>query len=482
MACMSTLNRDLDDYHQRNGSSGREPRSLPFSEDAEKGVLCSLLLDPREVSDMCRSVLSESAFYIPAHAIVFQTILELVDSGRSIDFVIVRQALRDRSALEEIGGVEALSELLNFIPTAANAEFYIKIVREKFMLRRLIQTCGKIAQECYEEQQDEIAELMDRAENAMFQITSDGPEFQTVSMKTRVLDAVDRIASIYQARGEIAGLSTGFSDLDKLTGGLQPGEMIVLAGRPSMGKTALAMNIAEYVASELKKPVAIFSLEMGADKLAERMLCSRAKIDLQKLRDGFFRERDFTALTQVASQIADAPLYVDDSANLTIAELKARARRLKSRHDIQLVVIDYLQLLRAVSRKAQENRQIEITEISCGIKALAKELRIPVIVLAQLNRQPEARVKEGGRPRLSDLRESGSIEQDADVVGLLYRAEYYEADEDVRTEKAGEAELILAKQRNGPTGEVPLTFLRQFTRFENRARAEAMAHRFDPCD
>jgi replicative DNA helicase len=480
---MSTPKGDLirDGYHQRNGSSGREPRSLPFSEDAEKGVLCSLLLDPHEVSDMCRSVLSESAFYIPAHSIVFQTILELVDAGRAIDFVIVGQALRDRSSLEDIGGIEMLSELFSFVPTAANAEFYIKIVREKFMLRRLIQACGKIAQQCYEEQQDEITQLMDRTENAIFQITSDGPEFQIVSLKSRLLDAVERIESVYQSRGEVAGLSTGFRDLDNLTGGLQPGEMIVFAGRPSMGKTALAMNIAEYVASELKKPVAIFSLEMGADRLTERLLCSRARIDLQKLRDGLFRQRDFTALTQAATQLAQAPLFIDDSANLTIAELKGRARRLKSRHDIQLVVIDYLQLLRAVSRKAQENRQIEITEVSAGIKALAKELHIPVIVLAQLNRQPEARVKEGGRPRLSDLRESGSIEQDADVVGLLYRAEYYESDEEARAGKAGQAELILAKQRNGPT-EVPLTFLHQFTRFENRARVEAVAARFAPHD
>ena len=276
-------------------------------------------------------------------------------------------------------------------------------------------------------------------------------------------------------QGEPTGLGTGFQELDRLTGGLQPAEMTVFAGRPSMGKTALAMNIAERIAIDLKKPVAFFSLEMSADTLIERLLCSRAKIDIQKLRDGFLRERDFAALTWTASQLADSPLYIDDSASLSIAELRARARRIKSRHDVQLLVIDYLQLLRAVSRKAQENRQIEISEISAGIKALAKELKIPVIVLAQLNRQPEARLKEGGRPRLSDLRESGSIEQDADVVGLLYRAECYETDEEARVEKAGQAELILAKHRNGPTGEVPLIFLRQFTRFENRARTEAIA-------
>jgi replicative DNA helicase len=227
------------------------------------------------------------------------------------------------------------------------------------------------------------------------------------------------------------------------------------------------MNIAEHVATALKKPVAIFSLEMSADKLTERMLCSRAKIDLQRLRDGFLSERDFPVLTKVAAQLADSPFYIDDSAGLTIAELKARARRLKSQYDIQLIVIDYLQLLRAVSRKAQDNRQIEITEISGGIKGLAKDLHIPVIVLAQLNRQPE--VREGGKPRLSDLRESGSIEQDADLVGLLVRPECYENDEDAKQELSGKAELIIAKQRNGPTGEVPMTFLKQYTRFASRA-------------
>jgi replicative DNA helicase len=460
-----------------NGSAARwrEPRSLPFSEDAEKGVLCSLLLNPREVSDLCRLALPEGAFYISAHAVVYETIMELLDAGQPVDFVIVLQALRDRLALEEIGGLEALSDLFGFLPTAANAEFYIAIVREKLVLRRLILACGKIAQECYDEQQDQIEQLMDRVEHEIFQITSNGPDYQIVPIKARVLDAVERLERISQCRGEPTGLSTGFQELDRLTGGLQPAEMTVFAGRPSMGKTALAMNIAERIAIDLKKPVAFFSLEMSPDTLTERLLCSRAKIDIQKLRDGFLRERDFAALTWTASQLADSPLYIDDSASLSIAELRARARRIKSRHDVQLLVIDYLQLLRAVSRKAQENRQIEITEISAGIKALAKELKIPVIVLAQLNRQPEARLKEGGRPRLSDLRESGSIEQDADVVGLLYRAECYETDEEARAEKAGQAELILAKHRNGPTGEVPLVFLSQFTRFENRARTGAVA-------
>jgi replicative DNA helicase len=249
--------------------------------------------------------------------------------------------------------------------------------------------------------------------------------------------------------------------------------MIVIAARPSMGKTALAMNIAEHVALVEGKPVAVFSLEMSSQQLVQRLLCSRAKVNLQRVRNGFLSERDFPSLTSAASRLAAAKLFIDDSPGLSIAELRAKARRLVASHYVQLLVIDYLQLLRSTSRRAQDNRQIEISEISAGIKSLAKELSIPIIVIAQLNRQPDARAKEGGRPRLSDLRESGSIEQDADVVGLLVRSEYYETDEEAKQEKAGEAELIIAKQRNGPTGDVPLTFLKEYTRFENRARERA---------
>jgi replicative DNA helicase len=244
--------------------------------------------------------------------------------------------------------------------------------------------------------------------------------------------------------------------------------MIVIAARPSMGKTALAMNIAEHVAINEKLPVAVFSLEMSSQQLVQRLLCSRARVNLQKVRDGFLAERDFPSLTAAASKLAESQIYIDDTASLSILELRAKARRLKAQKDIKLIVVDYLQLLRSTTRRAQDNRQLEISEISSGLKGLAKELKVPVLVLAQLNRQPEART--GGKPRLSDLRESGSIEQDADLVGLLVRPEIYEEDEDARAEKAGEAELIIAKQRNGPVGEVPLTFLKEFTRFEDRAR------------
>ena len=287
--------------------------------------------------------------------------------------------------------------------------------------------------------------------------------------KDLVMDAIEQIEKLYETRGSVTGLATGFVELDRMTSGLHPAEMIVIAARPSMGKTALAMNIAEHVAMEQSKAVAIFSLEMSSQQLVLRILCSRAKVDLQHVRNGFLKEREFKSLTDAASAVAASKMFIDDTPGLTVTELRAKARRMKSSHDIDLIVVDYLQLLRSMSRRAQENRQLEISEISGGIKALAKELHLPVIVIAQLNRQPDARASERNRPRLSDLRESGSIEQDADVVGLLVRAEYYAADEEEKKESEGKAELIIAKQRNGPIGDVPLTFLKHYARFESRA-------------
>ncbi len=445
------------------------PRSLPLSEDGEKAVLCSLLLSPREVSDLCVLRLRPDAFYIPAHQIIYNLVIEFSDKSKPIDFVSLKQGLKDRNQLEEIGGPEFLSSLYCFVPTAANAAYYIEIVREKYLLRRLILTCNKLASQCYDPQ-EEIEPLLDDAEKEIFAITGEHVTTEMASTKELVMEAIEQIERLYENRGSVTGLPTGFVELDRMTSGLHPSEMIVIAARPSMGKTALAMNIAEHVAMDVGKPVAVFSLEMSSQQLVQRLLCSRAKVDLQKVRNGFLSERDFPSLTTAAARLAAAKMFVDDTPGLTITELRAKARRMKSQHDIRLIIVDYLQLLRSTTRRAQDNRQLEISEISGGIKALAKELNLPIIVIAQLNRQPDARAQQGGRPRLSDLRESGSIEQDADLVGLLVRAEYYETDEDAKQEKAGEAELIIAKQRNGPTGDVPLTFLKEFTRFENRAR------------
>jgi len=296
-------------------------------------------------------------------------------------------------------------------------------------------------------------------------------------MKDQVMEAIESIEKLYERRGSITGLPTGYSELDKMTDGLHAAEMFVIAARPSMGKTALAMNIGEHVALDHKMPVAIFSLEMSSQQLVQRLLCSRARVNLQRVRDGFLSERDFPNLTAAASKLAESKIFIDDTAGLSILELRAKARRLKTQHDIQLIVIDYLQLLRSTSRRAQDNRQLEIAEISSGVKALAKELAIPIIVLAQLNRNPENRSGDNkGRPRLSDLRESGSIEQDADIVALLVREEYYADNDEEKQEAEGKATLIIAKQRNGPVGDVPLTFLKEFTRFEDRARSEPEPH------
>jgi replicative DNA helicase len=399
-------------------------------------------------------------------------VLEFGEKSTPIDFVALKQALKDRNQLEEIGGPEYLSDLYNFVPTAANAGYYIDIVREKYVLRRLISACNRLSTQCYD-QQGEIDPLLDEAEKEIFAITGEHVKTEIVPTKDLVMEAIEQIEKLYENRGSVTGLPTGFVELDRMTSGLHAAEMIVIAARPSMGKTALAMNIAEHVAMDIGKAVAVFSLEMSSQQLVQRILCSRAKVDLQRVRNGFLSERDFPNLTAAASQVAAAKMFIDDTPGLTVTELRAKARRIKSQHDIQLIVIDYLQLLRSMSRRAQDNRQLEISEISAGIKALAKELSLPIIVIAQLNRQPDARAKEGGRPRLSDLRESGSIEQDADLVGLLVRPEYYETDDEAKQERAGEAELIIAKQRNGPTGDVPLTFLKQYTRFESRAREHA---------
>jgi len=451
-----------------NLSTAKEvPRSLPSSEDGEKGVLCSLLLSPREVADICLLSLNPDAFYIPAHRTIYSLVLEFGDKRKPIDFVSLKQALKDRHQLEEIGGPEYLSALYSFVPTAANADYYIQIVREKHVLRRLIIACNKLSNQCYDSQED-IEPLLDDAEREIFAITGEHVKTDIVPTKELVMAAMEKIDKLYENRGSVTGIPTGFVELDRMTSGLHPAEMIVIAARPSMGKTALAMNIAEHVAINVGKPVAVFSLEMSSQQLVQRLLCSRAKVDLQRVRDGFLRrDSDFKSLTAAAAKLAAAKMFIDDTPGLSIMELRAKARRMKSQYDVQLIVIDYLQLLRSTSRRAQDNRQLEISEISGGIKALAKELNLPIIVVAQLNRQPDTR---GGTPRLSDLRESGSIEQDADVVGLLVRAEYYATDDDAKQEKAGEAELIVAKQRNGPTGDVPLTFLKEYTRFESRAR------------
>jgi replicative DNA helicase len=449
------------------GSAQDVHRTPPHSVEAEQGVLGSMLISPHDTIAECVEKINEEYFYVPAHRTIYDVLVDLWNTRQGIDLITFTQVLRDRNLLDSVGGAAFVTNLFTFVPTAANVQYYLEIVRDKYILRQIISASTESVRRAYEEQ-EEVDSLLDEVEQKIFDVGEDRFKGQMLSMKDHAMQAIETIEKLYERKGSITGISTGFVEFDRMTSGLHPSEMVVIAARPSMGKTALAMNIAEFVAINEKLPVGVFSLEMSSQQLVQRLLCSRARVNLQRVRDGFLGERDFPSLTAAASKLAEAKIFIDDSASLSILELRAKARRLKAQQDVQLLIIDYLQLLRSTSRRAQDNRQLEISEISAGLKALAKELKIPVIVVAQLNRQPEQRT--GGTPRLSDLRESGSIEQDADLVGLLVRPELYEEDEEARVEKAGEAELIIAKQRNGPVGEIPLTFLKEYTRFETRAR------------
>ena len=455
------------------GSAQDIHRTPPHSVEAEQGVLGSMLISPRDTIAECVEKINEEYFYVPAHQTIYTVVVELWNAGQAIDLITFTQVLRDRNLLESLGGAAFVTSLFTFVPTAANVQYYLDIVRDKYILREIIAAATESVRRAYEEQ-DEVNNLLDEVEQRIFAVGEDRFKGQMLSMKEQVMSTLESIEKLFENKGAITGVSTGFRDLDKLTSGLHSSEMIVIAARPSMGKTALAMNIAEHAAIQLKLPVAIFSLEMSAQQLVQRMLCSRARVNLAKTRDGFLAEADFPKLTNAASKLAEAKIFIDDSAGLSILELRAKARRLRAQQDVQLIVVDYLQLLRSTSRRAQDNRQLEISEISAGLKGLAKELKIPIIVVAQLNRNPEIRTGSGkGVPRLADLRESGSIEQDADLVGLLVREEYYADSDEERTEMEGKAELIIAKQRNGPIGQVKLTFLKDFTRFEDRAEDAA---------
>lgn len=456
----------------------RLDRLPPHSVEAEQGVLGCLLLSPNDcIGKSIEKLRAGSAcFYDLRHRVLYTTLVEMFDAKQPVDQLTVAQQLKDRQQLDGIGGLGYLASLPDMVPSAANLEYYLEIVFEKYLLRKMLHTCTDIASRVYE-YEGELDALLDEAEKSILQISGDRVEGANVAMKELVQRAITKIEEYHENQGALTGIATGFVDFDKMTTGLHEGEMVVIAARPSVGKTSLAMNIAEHVALDLKQPVGVFSLEMTADSLVLRMLCSRARVNVRKVRDGFLAERDFPKLTGTAGKLTAAPLHIDDSSGLSILQLRAKARRMWQQFGIKLFVIDYLQLLHTTSRKA-DNRQQEVAEISGGIKALTKELRVPVIVLAQLNRDLEKR-GPGERPRLSDLRESGSIEQDADLVCLLYRentkddaeggphASEFEAD-------AITVKLFVAKQRNGPIGEVDLTFLKSITRFETAAKIEGV--------
>jgi len=446
---------------------------MPLNADAERAALSCMLLDPSTIIAKAVEKLSPEYFYIPANKIIFEALLHLYKTRHEgmLDLIVLSTELDQRGQLESVGGGKALADLLDDVPTTALFDDYAEFLKEKFVLRRVIQDCTACVAGAYDSPEN-VASFLDSVEKAVLKIRDETEnEKGILDMKTHVMGAIQSIQDMYENGGVGGGIMSGFTDLDAMTNGFHGGEMIVVAARPSMGKTSFAMNIVENICIRKDNPisVAVFSLEMSCESLVQRLLCSRAKVQMQKLRGGFLAKSDFPKLMEVAGKLAEAPIWIDDTPGLTINELQAKSRRLKQEHGIQMIVIDYLQLLKAPDTARRDGREKEVGEISGGLKGIAKELNIPVIVLAQLNRQPDAR---GGKPRMSDLRESGSIEQDADLVGLLMRAEVYADDEDDRESKFGEAEFIIAKQRNGPTGEVPLTFHKEFMRFDNRAKVD----------
>lgn len=451
-------------------SSANIDRLPPHSNEAEMGVLGCCLLDPNQCIGECVEKLKDDgqlAFYDLRHQTIYETLATMFNARQPVDLITVQQQLKDRQLLEQVGGIAYLSQLQDAVPSAANLSYYLEIVREKFLLRKLITTCSGVVGKVFD-YEGNVEELLDEVEKEVLRVNESRSQGNMTPVNTLVHEAIATIENYFGRNGQLGGLATGFVDLDKMTDGLHGGEMIVIAARPSMGKTSLAMNIAEHVALELKLPVGVFSLEMSAGSLVLRMMCSLARVNLRSIREGFMNESDFPKLTSAAGRLSAAKLFIDDTAGLSILQLRARARRMHQQHGIKLFVIDYLQLLNSTARRSQENRQQEIADISSGIKALAKELKVPVIVLAQLNREIEK--DKNRKPRMSDLRESGSIEQDADLVGLLYKPDS-DDEENNQVEADGlPVSLVIAKQRNGPTGDVNLTFLKPYTRFESAAK------------
>ena len=437
-------------------------RVAPHSVEAEASVLGSILLDNEVLVNHAASLIPEM-FYREGHRKIFAAVRALADRGEPVDLVTLTEELRSRSQLDDVGGPAYLVGLADAVPTAAYAEAYLKIVEEKHTLRQLISASGKVMQLAYDAQLP-LEELLDRAEQLIFDLSRqrDTSEFQ--AMDRLVHQTFEYITQLHSSGGIGGGLPSGFHDLDEQTTGLQPGSLNVLAARPSMGKTALSLSIAQNVALRHKKAVAVFSLEMPAIQLALRLMCSEARVDMSRVRSGQLNERDYERLANAAGRLADARLIIDDAADLTIHELRGKCRRIIAQYGaLDLVVVDYLQLMTAGGRGGGENRQQEISTISRGLKSIARELDLPVLVLSQLSRQVESRPNH--RPMLSDLRESGAIEQDADLVMFIYRDEYYNQDSD----QQGIAEIIIGKQRNGPVGTVKLQFHSQHVRFNDLA-------------
>jgi len=434
-------------------------RIPPQNIEAEMAVLGSMLIDEEAISQALE-IIDENCFYKSAHKEIFSCIVELFNKDKAVDIITLSEELSKNQKLEQIGGVSYLTMLANSVPTAANINHYAKIVKEKSILRTLINHATQIVGESFSPETN-VDEILDKAERLIFEIADRRVEGNFVPIKDVIKSSIETIDKLYQQKAHVTGIATGFIDFDIRTAGLQNSDLIVVAGRPSMGKSAFAINMVEYIGVEEKIPVAFFSLEMSKEQLVQRLLCSHARIDAHKLRTGHLSSSDWPNLTKAAGSLSEAPIFIDDTPGISVMELRAKARRLKAHHNIKVMFLDYLQLMRGPAKA--ENRQQEISEISRSLKALARELNIPLVAISQLSRAVETRSDH--RPQLSDLRESGAIEQDADVVVLLLREEYYNPTEDNK----GLAEVIIAKQRNGPTGTIKLSFLKEYARFENLA-------------
>lgn len=436
-------------------------RMPPHNMEAEQSVLGCMLLDKESVVTATDFLHSED-FYADSHKEIFESMLDIYDRGEPIDLVTVTEQLRQRGTLGAIGGVSYISDLSMAVPSTANVRYYVGIIEEKAILRRLISACNLVIKQSYEAS-EEVDLIIDQAEKSIFEITQKNTVSDFEPIKTVLLDTYARIEELSKNKGKIIGVPTGFNDFDQKTSGLHPSDFILVAARPSMGKTSFVLNIAQYAALHADASVAIFSLEMSKDQLVQRMLSSESNVELQKIRTGDLSEDEWLKLVEAAGPLSQAPIYIDDTPGISVMEMRSKARRLKIEKGLDMIIIDYIQLMSGRGRI--ESRQQEISEISRSLKALARELSVPVVTLSQLSRAPEAR--NDHRPMLSDLRESGAIEQDADVVAFLYRDEYY----DPETEKKNIAEVIISKQRNGPTGTVELVWLGQFTKFANYERA-----------
>jgi replicative DNA helicase len=426
-----------------------------------------MLIDQAAVID-CIDILNAHAFYRTPHKNIFAVIKDLFAENEAVDIVTVSEKLKKKKELKGVGGFDFLSRLVDEVVSSANVTYYAKIVKDKYLLRQLIKISTDLIEESYDESKD-ARQLIDAAEQGVFNIRQENVTTGFQSMADMIENSIDTIEMLHNQEGSVSGIATGFRDLDKILSGLHPGNLIVVAARPSMGKTSFGLNIAQYIGLNKKVPVGIFSLEMSIKDLMMRMLCSEAKVESSRVRDGFIGKGEWAALTTAAGKIKESKIFIDDTPSITPMEMKARARRLKAEHpDLALIVVDYLQLMPGEPGSGYDNRQQEITFISRSLKVLAKEIDVPVMALSQLSRAPE---KRGGdsRPRLSDIRESGAIEQDADVVLFLYRPSYYKNQKEVLPEEENIAKIIIGKQRNGPTGDIDMVFQKEYTQFKDLA-------------